>query len=52
MSTLAALTNHQTRLAARPNGMPKRSDWQFTSEPVGGHDAHAIVLPARLIRGM
>jgi NADPH-dependent curcumin reductase CurA len=34
MSTLAALTNHQTRLAARPNGMPKRSDWQFTSEPV------------------
>ncbi len=34
MSTLAALINHQTRLAARPNGMPKRSDWQFTSEPV------------------
>jgi NADPH-dependent curcumin reductase CurA len=34
MSTLAALTNHQTRLAARPNGMPKRSDWQFTTEPV------------------
>ena len=34
MSTLAALTNHQTRLAARPSGMPKRSDWQFTTEPV------------------
>jgi len=34
MSTLAALTNQQTRLAARPNGMPKRSDWQFTTEPV------------------
>jgi NADPH-dependent curcumin reductase CurA len=34
MSTLAALTNHQIRLAARPNGMPKRSDWQFTTEPV------------------
>src|SRR5215212_6926443 len=34
MSTIAALTNHQTRLAARPNGMPKRSDWQFTTEPV------------------
>jgi len=34
MSTLTALTNHQTRLAARPNGMPKRSDWQFTTEPV------------------
>jgi len=34
MSTLATLTNHQTRLAARPNGLPKRSDWQFTTEPV------------------
>jgi len=34
MSTPAALTNHQIRLAARPNGMPKRSDWKFTSEPV------------------
>lgn len=34
MSTLTTLTNHQTRLAARPNGMPKRSDWQFTTEPV------------------
>lgn len=29
-----ALTNQQIRLAARPTGMPKRSDWNFTSEPV------------------
>jgi NADPH-dependent curcumin reductase CurA len=27
-------TNHQVRLAARPSGMPKPSDWDFTTEPV------------------
>ena len=27
--------NHQFRLAARPVGMPKRSDWKYTEEPVG-----------------
>ncbi len=26
--------NHQFRLAARPVGLPKRSDWSFTEEPV------------------
>lgn len=26
-------TNHQFRLAARPIGLPKRSDWQFVEEP-------------------
>jgi NADPH-dependent curcumin reductase len=26
--------NHQIRLAARPVGLPKRSDWQFTENPV------------------
>ena len=30
MSTL----NHQFRLAARPVGLPKRTDWSFTEEPV------------------
>ena len=44
MSTLAALTNHQTRLAARPNGMPKRSDWQFTSEPVAEPDDGGVLV--------
>jgi NADPH-dependent curcumin reductase len=29
-----ATTNRQFRLAARPVGLPKRSDWDFTSEPV------------------
>lgn len=33
MST-TTLTNQQIRLAARPVGMPKRSDWNFISEPV------------------
>ena len=33
-TTLAALVNHQVRLAARPVGLPRRSDWQFTEEPV------------------
>jgi NADPH-dependent curcumin reductase CurA len=26
--------NHQVRLAARPVGLPKPSDWEFTEEPV------------------
>jgi NADPH-dependent curcumin reductase CurA len=29
-----SLVNHQFRLAARPVGMPKRSDWNYTEEPV------------------
>jgi NADPH-dependent curcumin reductase len=28
------MKNHQVRLAARPVGTPKRSDWSFTDEPV------------------
>ena len=28
------MTNHQVRLAARPTGLPKREDWQFTQEAV------------------
>lgn len=31
---LSTLTNHQIRLAARPVGMPKATDWSHTSEPV------------------
>ncbi|HET6328580.1 MAG TPA: NADP-dependent oxidoreductase [Planctomycetaceae bacterium] len=27
-------SNHQFRLAARPVGMPKRSDWNYTEEPL------------------
>src|SRR5499427_4811886 len=28
------MVNHQFRLAARPIGLPKRSDWTYTEEPV------------------
>jgi NADPH-dependent curcumin reductase CurA len=28
------LINHQFRLAARPTGLPQRSDWNYTEEPV------------------
>jgi NADPH-dependent curcumin reductase CurA len=28
------MINHQIRLAARPVGLPKRSDWNFTEEPM------------------
>lgn len=34
MSDLSTLVNHQIRLAARPQGMPKREDWSFTTAPV------------------
>jgi NADPH-dependent curcumin reductase CurA len=34
MSQLAALSNHQVRLARRPSGLPVRDDWAFTSEAV------------------
>jgi NADPH-dependent curcumin reductase CurA len=29
------MKNRQVRLAARPTGLPKRSDWQYTEEAVG-----------------
>ncbi|HOF50815.1 MAG TPA: NADP-dependent oxidoreductase, partial [Rhodoferax sp.] len=32
--SLANLVNHQIRLAARPVGMPKASDWSHTTEAV------------------
>jgi len=31
---MSQTTNHQFRLAARPVGLPKRSDWNYTEEPV------------------
>src|SRR5262245_49621922 len=31
---MGKLTNHQYRLAARPVGLPKRTDWSYTEEPV------------------
>lgn len=36
--------NHQFRLAARPSGLPKRSDWNYTEEPVGDPGAGQFVI--------
>jgi NADPH-dependent curcumin reductase CurA len=34
MNAAAGAVNRQVRLAARPTGLPKRSDWSFTEETV------------------
>ena len=44
MSTLAALTNHQVRLARRPTGLPVPADWRFTAEPVGEPAAGGVLV--------
>ena len=43
MSTFAALSNHQVRLAARPKGLPTRADWSFTTEPVMEPDEGGVL---------
>jgi NADPH-dependent curcumin reductase CurA len=37
-------TNHQVRLAARPSGLPKASDWELTTEPVPAPGAGEFVV--------
>jgi NADPH-dependent curcumin reductase CurA len=44
MSTLASLSNRQIRLAARPVGLPKDSDWQHTTEPVTEPQAGGVLV--------
>ena len=44
MSTFAALSNHQIRLAARPKGLPTRADWSFTTEPVIEPDEGGVLV--------
>ena len=36
--------NHQFRLAARPSGLPKRSDWSVSEEPVGDPAAGEVLV--------
>jgi len=43
-TTLATLVNHQVRLAARPVGNVKLSDWQFTEEPVAEPGEAGLVV--------
>ena len=37
-------TNHQVRLAARPDGEPKPTDWAFTEEPVPTPEDGQVVV--------
>jgi NADPH-dependent curcumin reductase len=39
-----SISNHQFRLAARPVGMPKRSDWKYTEEPVRDPNAGEVLV--------
>jgi NADPH-dependent curcumin reductase CurA len=43
------LVNHQLRLAARPVGLPKPSDWQFTEEPVPEPGAGEVLVKISLV---
>jgi NADPH-dependent curcumin reductase CurA len=49
MSLPAGLKNHQVRLAARPTGLPKRSDFQFTEEPVGEPSDGAFLVKTLML---
>jgi NADPH-dependent curcumin reductase CurA len=44
MTPIATLTNHQIRLAARPNGLPTREGWSFTTEPVNEPDEGGVLI--------
>lgn len=44
MSTLATLTNHQIRLAARPVGLPTRANWQSTTEAIAEPAEGGVLL--------
>jgi NADPH-dependent curcumin reductase CurA len=38
------LINHQFRLAARPTGMPDRTDWDYTEQPVSDPEDGEVVV--------
>jgi NADPH-dependent curcumin reductase len=41
--------NHQVRLAARPVGLPKPSDWEHTEEPVGEPDDGEVLVRVKYL---
>jgi NADPH-dependent curcumin reductase len=43
------IVNHQFRLAARPVGLPKRSDWALTEEPVAEPAEGALLVKVLFI---
>src|SRR6185369_12015453 len=44
MISIAALANHQVRLAKRPVGTPTRDNWTFTIEPVQEPGAGGVFI--------
>ena len=48
-TTQTSLVNHQVRLAARPSGLPKPSDWQFTEEAVPALADGGVVVKNQLL---
>jgi len=49
MTDLSTLVNHQTRLAARPVGLPTRDNWQFAAEPVADPGAGGVVVKVLML---
>jgi NADPH-dependent curcumin reductase len=49
MSLLATQKNQQIRLAARPVGLPKPSDWQHTEEPVQAVQEGGILVKTLML---
>ncbi len=41
--------NHQCRLAARPVGLPKDSDWELTEEPVGDPGDGEVLVKSKYV---
>lgn len=42
-------TNHQFRLAARPVGEPKRSDWNYTEEPARSPNDNEVLIKVQYL---
>src|SRR3982751_5429782 len=49
MTSLAAATNHQIRLARRPVGMPVRADWTFAAEPIVQPSAGGVLVKTLML---
>ena len=49
MAIRSATTNRQFRLAARPVGLPKSSDWSFVDEPVAAPREGELLVKVRYI---
>jgi NADPH-dependent curcumin reductase CurA len=43
------VVNHQCRLAARPEGLPKPSDWDFTEEEISAPGDGEVVVKVRYV---